>query len=132
MRCHGLDVVAVPEPQRPRIRRFLHRVDVVDNVLRPFLAPVPSVRRRLQRHSPRQERQLRKGARTMMKRCAGLLFLTMGSVPALAQTTFHGDAARTGVYGTPGPRQLGGAKWIFKTGGPIVSSPAVAGGVVYI
>jgi outer membrane protein assembly factor BamB len=67
-----------------------------------------------------------------MKRCAGLLLLTMGSVPALAQTTFHGDAARTGVYGTPGPRQLGGAKWTFKTGGPIVSSPAVTGGVVYI
>ena len=68
----------------------------------------------------------------MMKRWAGLVLLSMCAAPALAQTTFHGDAARTGVYGTPRPRQLGGAKWIFKTGGPIVSSPAVAGGVVYI
>jgi len=68
----------------------------------------------------------------MMKRLAALVLLGTCAVPALAQTTFHGDVARTGVYGTPGPKQLGGAKWIFKTGGPIVSSPAVADGVVYI
>jgi outer membrane protein assembly factor BamB len=68
----------------------------------------------------------------MKTRWAGLVLLSMCAAPNLAQTTFHGDAARTGVYGTPGPRQLGGAKWTFKTGGPIVSSPAVTGGVVYI
>lgn len=51
---------------------------------------------------------------------------------ALAQTTFHGDVARTGVYATPGPTQLTGPKWIFKAGGPIVTSPAIAAGVVYI
>jgi len=68
----------------------------------------------------------------MMKRLAALALLGTFAVPALAQTTFHGDVARTGVYETPGPRQLGGVKWIFKTGGPIVSSPAVADGVVYI
>jgi eukaryotic-like serine/threonine-protein kinase len=49
-----------------------------------------------------------------------------------AQTTFHGNNARTGVYDSPGPNQLNGARWVFKTGGPIVSSPAVADGVVFI
>ena len=67
-----------------------------------------------------------------MKRLAALALLGTCAVPALGQTTFHGDVARTGVYGTPGPKQLGGTKWVFKTGGPIVSSPAIAGGVVYI
>ncbi|HKQ98663.1 MAG TPA: PQQ-binding-like beta-propeller repeat protein, partial [Candidatus Polarisedimenticolia bacterium] len=52
--------------------------------------------------------------------------------PARAQATFHGDPARTGVYPGAGPRTLGGVKWTFKTGAPIVGSPAVAGGVVYI
>ena len=68
----------------------------------------------------------------MTTRWAGLVLLSMCAASAFAQATFHGDAARTGVYGAPGPRQSGSAKWIFKTGGPIVSSPAVAGGVVYI
>jgi outer membrane protein assembly factor BamB len=54
------------------------------------------------------------------------------TVPLLAQATFHGSVARTGVYETPGPRQLGGVRWTFKTGGPVVASPAVADGVVYI
>lgn len=49
-----------------------------------------------------------------------------------AQTTFHGNIARTGVYDSPGPQQFNGVKWAFKTGGPIVSSPAIADGVVYI
>jgi outer membrane protein assembly factor BamB len=51
---------------------------------------------------------------------------------SLAQSTFHGNAARTGVYDSPGPAQFTGVKWAFKTGGPIVASPAVANGVVYI
>lgn len=50
----------------------------------------------------------------------------------IAQTTFHGNNARTGVYDSPGPKQFNGVKWSFKTGGPIVSSPAIADGVVYI
>jgi outer membrane protein assembly factor BamB len=52
--------------------------------------------------------------------------------PVQAQSTFHGNNARTGVYPSPGPRQSGSVKWAFKAGGPIVTSPAVAGGVVYI
>jgi eukaryotic-like serine/threonine-protein kinase len=49
-----------------------------------------------------------------------------------AQSTFHGNNARTGVYASPGPTKLNGIKWSFKTGGPIVSSAAMADGVVYI
>ena len=51
---------------------------------------------------------------------------------ATSQATFHGNVARTGVYETAGPRQLSGVKWTFKAGGPIVTSPAIADGVVYI
>lgn len=58
------------------------------------------------------------------------LFLVAAS--ALAQSTFHGNNARTGVYDGAGPKQLGGVQWTFKTGGPIVTSPAVVDGVVYI
>ena len=68
-----------------------------------------------------------------MKRAALLaVFLTVCNSTARAQATFHGNVARTGVYDSPGPVQLNGVKWTFKTGGPIVGSPAVAGGVVYI
>src|SRR6185437_15416845 len=59
-----------------------------------------------------------------------LLLLTVPT--AMAQATFHGDAARTGVYPAPGPLQLNGTKWTFKTDGPIIGSPAVSDGVVYI
>ncbi|HSQ60658.1 MAG TPA: PQQ-binding-like beta-propeller repeat protein [Acidobacteriota bacterium] len=52
--------------------------------------------------------------------------------PALAQSTFHGDNARTGVYAAPGPATFGGVAWTFKAGGPIVASPTLADGVVYI
>ncbi|HUI75862.1 MAG TPA: PQQ-binding-like beta-propeller repeat protein [Candidatus Acidoferrum sp.] len=62
-----------------------------------------------------------------------LLPLLLASLPcAVAQTTFHGNVARTGVFDSPGPKQFGGVKWTFKTAGPIVSSPAIADGVVYI
>ena len=52
--------------------------------------------------------------------------------PALAQSTFHGNNARTGIYDSPGPTKLSGVKWTFKTNAPIVSSPAISGGVVFI
>lgn len=48
------------------------------------------------------------------------------------QTTFHGNLARTGVYETAGPKQFGGVKWTFKTNGPVFSSPAIAGGTVFV
>jgi hypothetical protein len=50
----------------------------------------------------------------------------------VAQTTFHDNIARTGVYGSPGPKQFNGMKWAFKTEGPITGSPAIVAGVVFI
>src|ERR1044072_5631874 len=61
-----------------------------------------------------------------------LVLLLLIAPTALAQTTFHGDTARTGVFPTAGPQQLNGTKWTFKTDGPIIGSPAIADGVVYI
>lgn len=54
------------------------------------------------------------------------------SAPAAAQHTFHGDDARTGVYRSPGPTHAPTVKWTFKAAGPIVTSPAIVDGVVYI
>jgi eukaryotic-like serine/threonine-protein kinase len=61
-----------------------------------------------------------------------VLFLLAGMQSATAQATFHGNIARTGVYESPGPATLNGVRWTFKTGGPIVASPAIADGVVYL
>lgn len=58
--------------------------------------------------------------------------LLVCAASALGQTTFHGNAARTGVYESAGPTQLKGVKWTFKTGAAIVASPSIADGVVYI
>jgi eukaryotic-like serine/threonine-protein kinase len=66
-----------------------------------------------------------------MKRIAILALLSVAA-SSLAQNTFHGNIAHTGVYDTPGPKQLSGVKWTFKAGGPIVTSPAIADGVLYI
>src|SRR6185312_10211068 len=60
------------------------------------------------------------------------ILLLLAAPTAMAQSTFHGDTARTGVYPTAGPQQLTGTKWTFKTDGPIIGSPAIADGVVYI
>ena len=61
--------------------------------------------------------------------CLLVLLVVAGS--AAAQNTFHGNMARTGVYESSGPKQLGGVKWAFKTDGAVLSSPAIADGVVY-
>ena len=61
-----------------------------------------------------------------------LIFLLMMVQVAMAQATFHGNNARTGVYESAGPAQLRGVKWTFKTDGPIIGSPAVVNGVVFI
>ena len=57
-----------------------------------------------------------------------VLALFAAVATAFAQNTFHGNNARTGVYDSPGPKRLGGVKWVFKAGGPIVTSPAIADG----
>jgi eukaryotic-like serine/threonine-protein kinase len=65
-----------------------------------------------------------------MRRVFGFCLLMSGL--AMGQATFHGNIARTGVYDSAGPKQFGGVKWAFKAGGPIVTSPVIADGVVYI
>lgn len=67
-----------------------------------------------------------------MKIGTALGIVVLASLVLVAQSTFHGNMARTGVYESAGPKTLGGVKWTFKTGGPIVASPAIADGVVYI
>jgi len=69
-----------------------------------------------------------------MKRFAALAWMAtaLSMAPLQAQSTFHGNNARTGAYPGAGPKTLGGVKWVFKAGGPVVTSPAVADGVVYI
>jgi len=67
-----------------------------------------------------------------MKTIAPLALSLLAATSSLAQSTFHGNVARTGVYESAGPKTLTGLKWSFKAGGPIVTSPAIADGVVYI
>ena len=67
-----------------------------------------------------------------MQRIAVAGLLALLSSPAFAQATFHADAARTGAFPSSGPVTTPGVKWTFKAAGPIVTSPAIAGGVVYI
>jgi outer membrane protein assembly factor BamB len=67
-----------------------------------------------------------------MKRIVVLACLAGVVAPLSAQNMFHGDVARTGVYGGAGPSQFHGVQWTFKAAGPIVTSPVVADGVVYI
>jgi outer membrane protein assembly factor BamB len=59
-----------------------------------------------------------------------IIIFTFNSLAA--QTTFHGDNARTGISGGSLPEQITGVNWKFKTEGPIVSSPAIAYGLVFI
>ena len=67
-----------------------------------------------------------------MKHAVAALLLAGLAMPATAQSTFHGNPARTGVYAGRAPATLTGIKWSFNTGGPIVGSAAIADGVVYI
>jgi len=67
-----------------------------------------------------------------MKKITALVLFLFAGQAAHAQATFHGNNARTGVYQSSGPKMLKGIKWQFKTQGAIVSSPAIANGIVYI
>jgi eukaryotic-like serine/threonine-protein kinase len=67
-----------------------------------------------------------------MKQIIAIALLSLAAQGLTAQTTFHANNARTGVYPSSGPKALNGVKWQFKTQGSIASSPAIANGVVYI
>ncbi|HKG91199.1 MAG TPA: PQQ-binding-like beta-propeller repeat protein [Gemmatimonadaceae bacterium] len=45
---------------------------------------------------------------------------------------FRGGATHAGVYRTAGVPAFGGLQWRVQTGGPVRSSPTVAGGVLYV
>jgi outer membrane protein assembly factor BamB len=60
------------------------------------------------------------------------VLLTILPALATAQSTFHGDAARTGVFASAGPTRAPAVQWKFQAAGPIVTTPAIADGVVYI
>jgi len=53
------------------------------------------------------------------------------SAHAAAAAQFRADARHGGVYDGAGVPVLHGVKWKFKTGGAIVSSPAIGAGTVY-
>src|SRR5690242_284825 len=61
-------------------------------------------------------------------------FLLFASLPLTAKDAamFRGDPEHSGVYEAPGVPQLSGVKWKFKTGGRVMSSPAVVEGTVYV
>ena len=62
----------------------------------------------------------------------GVICLFAAASAALdGQSMFRGGPAHLGVYDSQAPQQLS-LKWTFSTNGAIYSSPAVAGGVVYI
>jgi outer membrane protein assembly factor BamB len=67
-----------------------------------------------------------------MRNVVPICLALAAAAPATAQSTFHGNVARTGVYEGSGPAKAPATKWAFKTGGPIVGSPVVAAGVVYV
>ncbi|MGO9232498.1 MAG: PQQ-binding-like beta-propeller repeat protein [Bryobacteraceae bacterium] len=63
-----------------------------------------------------------------------ILAAVAAAVPpaAFAQNMFRANLAHTGVYDTAGLRNLKGVKWAFQTGGPVLTSPAIAGSAAYI
>jgi len=67
-----------------------------------------------------------------MKRVLYLVLLfSLALAPAFSQNMFRGNPAHSGIYETEGPQQFHGVKWAFKTEGWVISSPALAGGLVY-
>lgn len=60
-----------------------------------------------------------------------LFGLLVWAQSALAQASFHGNLAHTGVYDSPGPSEAPRVQWAFKTEGPVIGSPAIASGVVF-
>jgi outer membrane protein assembly factor BamB len=62
---------------------------------------------------------------------AGMIFLTVVSGAQEEPAMFRGNPEHSGVYQSQGPKQFL-VNWTFSTAGPIVSSPAVVNGIVYV
>ena len=69
----------------------------------------------------------------MKRHTCGLVVLFL-SVSMFGQGSpmFRQDPAHSGIYHAVGVPKYSGVKWTFKTHGRIFSSPAVAGGVIYV
>jgi outer membrane protein assembly factor BamB len=63
-----------------------------------------------------------------------LVLAALVAAPNLwAQSMFRGDPAHTGLYApADGPEPAGMVKWAFKTGAPVVSSPVLAAGTLFV
>lgn len=77
----------------------------------------------------RRHGHIRAGLASMMIAQALLLALPAGGQDA---SMFRGNLAHTGIYPGAGVQKLQGIKWKFKTGGRVISSPAVANGMVFV
>jgi outer membrane protein assembly factor BamB len=62
---------------------------------------------------------------------AGLWLLAASLWAQEKAAMFRGDASHAGTFAGPAPKQLT-LRWKFATGGPIVSSPSVVDGTVYV
>ena len=63
--------------------------------------------------------------------CGLVVTFAFGSI-AIAQTSFHGNNTHTGNFDSPALRELKGIKWKFKAEAPIIGSPAISNGVVFV
>lgn len=75
----------------------------------------------------------------MVSNCRGtgvfvfaVLLAGVAAPPTFADAMFRGDATHAGVYESSKIPLLDRVKWKFKAGAKVLSSPAVAGGSVYI
>jgi outer membrane protein assembly factor BamB len=68
----------------------------------------------------------------VMKYLIALLYASV-SLPSFSQplAVFRGDAQHSGIYQQLGVPLLHGIKWKFKTGGAVISTPAVIDGTAY-
>jgi outer membrane protein assembly factor BamB len=64
--------------------------------------------------------------------CLLLGITASAGVGADPPVMFRADAQHSGLYAGQGVAQLHGVKWSFHAGGPIISSPAIADGSVYV
>lgn len=67
-----------------------------------------------------------------MKWPVGALIVgTVTTALAASPVMFRADAHHGGIYDAVGVAELHGVKWTFRTGGAVISTPAVANGLVY-
>jgi outer membrane protein assembly factor BamB len=60
------------------------------------------------------------------------IFLVSTLTQAQDAPMFRGDPSHSGIYAAAGVPKLKGVKWTFHTRGEVISSPAIANGVVYV